>query len=127
MAVQAVLDPSPMHLIAKPAPAPNDVVWSNTYISRPQRILRGWTITVIITVLTIFWSILLVPVAGALQPRSIKQVWPQLADAIESNKLVASLVTTQLPTLLSTLLFVAVPYLYDCEYVLTRFFNSADR
>lgn len=115
MAVQAVLDPSPMQLIAKPAPAPNDVVWANTYQSRSQRVIRGWAITVAITILTVFWSLLLVPVAGVLQPSSIKQVWPQLAEAIESNKLVKSLVTTQLPTLLSTLLFVAVPYLYDCE------------
>lgn len=116
MAVQAVLDPSPMHLLAKPAPAPNDVVWANTYQSRPQRMLRGWIITIIITVLTVFWSVLLVPVAGVLQPSSIKQVWPQLAHAIESNKLIKSLITTQLPTLLSTLLFVAVPYLYDCKF-----------
>ena len=116
MAVQAVLNSSPMQLLAKPAPAPNDVVWKNTYISRPQRMVRGWTITIAVAFLSVFWCIFLVLIAGAIQPSSIKKVWPQLAHAIESNALVESLITTQLTTLLSTLLFVAVPYLYDCKW-----------
>ena len=113
MAVQAVLDPSPLHLIAKPAPAPDDVVWSNTYMPRSQRMLRAWVITIVVALLTVFWSILLVPVAGVLQPNSIHKVLPGLADLMEANRFVQSLITTQLPTLASTLLFVAVPYLYD--------------
>ena len=115
MAVQALLDPSPMALIAKPAPAPNDVVWSNTYVSRSQRMTRGWAITIAVGVLTVLWSLVLVPVAVSLQPKSIKAVFPGLADAIERNELVRSLVNTQFPTLISTLLCVAVPYLYDCK------------
>ena len=115
MAVQAVLDPSPMHLIANLSPAPSAVVWSNTYLPRSNRMLRSWTITIIITVLSVLWSIVLVPVAGALNLSSIHKVWPQLADVLESHPFAKSLVTTQLPTLLSTLLFVAVPYLYDCK------------
>ncbi|KAL9052167.1 MAG: hypothetical protein Q9162_005562 [Coniocarpon cinnabarinum] len=124
MAVQAVLDPSPMHLIAKPAPSPSDVVWENTYLPRSQRMIRAWLITIAIALLTVFWSAVLIPVAGVLQPRSIEKVWPQLAHGIESNKLVESLITTQLPTLVSTLLFVAVPYLYDwlanCQGMMSR-------
>ncbi|KAI9728957.1 MAG: hypothetical protein M1828_000042 [Chrysothrix sp. TS-e1954] len=117
MAVQAVLDPSPMHLIANLSPAPPDVVWGNTHLSRSRRMVRSWTITVVITILSVLWSIVLVPVAGALNLSSIHKVWPQLADSLESHPLAKSLVTTQLPTLLTTLLFVAVPYLYDCEYI----------
>ena len=115
MAVQAVLDPKPMHLIAGPAPAPADVVWTNTYLPRSRRVLRGWTITLAISILTVFWSLVLVPVAGILNLENIKKVWPQLADALQSNGFAESLVTTQLPTLLSTLLFTAVPFLYDCK------------
>lgn len=115
MAVQAVLDPSPMQLMAKSSPAPGDVVWRNTYMPRTKRMLRGWTISVIITVLTVFWSFLLVPVAFALNIEAIGKVFPRFADFLDSHPTVMSLVTTQLPTLLSTLLFVAVPYLYDCE------------
>ncbi|KAI9663522.1 MAG: hypothetical protein M1831_002531 [Alyxoria varia] len=113
MAVQAVLDPSPMHLIAKRAPAPADIVWRNTYLPRSSRMLKGWSITVVITILTVFWSLLLVPIAFTLNEDSIKKVLPGLAAALESNVFLASLVMTQLPTLASTLLFVAVPYLYD--------------
>lgn len=115
MAVQAVLDPSPLHLIAKISPAPADVVWRNTYMPRWHRMSRAWTITIVITLLTVFWSILLVPLAGILNITSIKKVWPELGDALVAHPIAASLVETQLPTLLTSLLFVAVPYLYDCK------------
>lgn len=116
MAVQAVLDPSPMQLIAKLSPAPVDIVWQNTYMSRSQRMARAWVVTIIITILTVFWSVLLVPIASALNLESIHKVWPELAKTLESHYFAKSLVTTQLPTLLLTLLFIAVPYLYDCKY-----------
>lgn len=117
MAAQAVLDPSPMTLIASQSPAPVDVVWANTYMSRRKRMIRSWSITAFISVLSIFWSLLLVPLATALNLESIHKVWPQLADALQSHYIAKSLVVTQLPTLLSTLLFVAVPYLYDCKSI----------
>lgn len=120
MAVQAVLDPSPMHLIANLSPAPADVIWRNTYMPRWQRMGRAWTITIVITFLTVFWSFALVPLAGVLNTRSIHKVWPELADALNAHPLAASLVETQLPTLLTSLLFVAVPYLYDCKCSETR-------
>ena len=114
MATQAVLDPSPLQLVANSSPAPTDVVWSNTYLSRTQRMLRAWGITAFIGFLSVFWTILLVPIAGALNTCSIHEVWPGLADALESHELLRSVVNTQLPTLALTLLNVAVPYLYDC-------------
>jgi len=116
MAVQAVLDPSPLVLIANSSPAPVDIVWQNTYMSRSQRMARAWIVTIIITILTVFWSVLLVPIASALNLESIHKVWPELAKTLESHYFAKSLVTTQIPTLLLTLLFVAVPYLYDCKH-----------
>lgn len=116
MAIQAVLDPSPLQLLANNSPAPSDVVWSNTYLSRNQRIFRSWSITVVIGILSIFWTVLLVPIAGALNTCSIKDVLPGLAKALDSHELLRSLVNTQLPTLALTLMNVAVPFLYDCEY-----------
>lgn len=115
MAAQAVLDPSPMTLIASSSPAPADVVWQNTYLSRKSRMFRSWSITLVISLLSIFWSFLLVPLATALNLESIHKVWPELADTLAAHDIARSLVATQLPTLLSTLLFVAVPYLYDCK------------
>lgn len=115
MAIQAVLDPSPLQLLANNSPAPSDVVWPNTYLSRNQRILRSWTITFFIGVLSIFWAVLLVPIAGALNTCSIYEVFPRLATALGRHDVLESLVNTQLPTLSLTLLNVLVPFLYDCK------------
>jgi hypothetical protein len=113
MAIQAVLDPSPLQLLANTSPAPSDVVWTNTYLSRNQRITRSWMITIAIGVLSVFWTFLLVPIAGALNICSIHEVFPGLADALDSHDVLRSLVNTQLPTFVLTLINVAVPFLYD--------------
>lgn len=115
MAVQATMDPEPMKLLAKPAPSPSDIIWRNTYLSRSHRMIRSWSITFLIIVLTVFWSILLAPLAGLLSISSIREVWPQLANALDSHDLGRTLVQSVLPTLLVTLLNVSVPYLYMCR------------
>jgi len=112
MASQAVLDPSPLQLLANPSPAPADVIWPNTYISRRNRMIRAWTITVFIGLLTVIWSIILVPIATILNPETIRKVFPQVADVLDDHPTAKSLVNTQLPTLIISLLNVAVPYLY---------------
>lgn len=117
MAIQAVLDPSPLQLLANNCPAPSDVVWTNTYLSRGQRIFRSWSITVVIGLLSIFWTVLLVPIAGALNTCSIHKIFPQLAELLDSHELLKSLVNTQLPTLALTLINVLVPFLYDCKFL----------
>ena len=115
MAVQAIMDPKPMALLANLAPAPSDVVWPNTYLTRSSRMSRAWSITLVIFLLTIFWSILLVPVAGLLNAESIRTVWPQLADAIDKHPIAKSLVNSGLPTLIVSLLNLSVPFLYYCK------------
>ena len=112
MAVQAIMDPTPMQLQANPAPAPSDVVWQNTYLSRSSRITRSWSVMLIILILTVFWTALLVPIAGLVSLRSICSVWPQLAFTLDSNPISQSLVATGLPTALISLLTVLVPFLY---------------
>jgi len=114
MAVQAVLDSSPLQLLAKPSPAPLDVVWPNTYLPRNWRFFRAWSITAVITILTVFWSVILVPIAGLIDLDRIHKVWPALAEMLSSHPLAKSLVQTQLPTLVVSLLNVLVPYFYDC-------------
>jgi calcium permeable stress-gated cation channel len=117
MAIQAVLDPSPLQLLANNSPSPSDVVWPNTYLSRSQRIIRSWTITFFIGVLSVFWTVLLLPIATALNICSINEVFPRLAEMLSHNELLKSLINTQLPTLSLTLLNVLVPFLYDCKYL----------
>ena len=112
MATQAVLDPSPLQLIAAQSPAPSDVIWPNTYLSRRNRSIRAWCITTLIVLLTVFWSVIFVPVAGLLNTDSIGSVFPGLADVLEEHHNIRSLVNTQLPTLIASLLTVLVPYLY---------------
>ncbi|KKZ65064.1 hypothetical protein EMCG_01304 [[Emmonsia] crescens] len=95
MAVQAILDPWPMQLVANLAPAPADVVWQHTYLSRRSRMLRGWSITLLIGVLTMFWSILLIPLAYLLNLETIEKVVPSLADFLSRNPIAKSLVQTK--------------------------------
>lgn len=113
MAVQALLDPSPGQVLAQLAPAPSDIVWPNTYLPRSNRMIRSWTITIFILILTIFWLIPVLLLAGLLDLCSISQVFPRLATILESHTVLQSLVQTGLPTLVVSLLNVAVPFLYD--------------
>lgn len=127
MAVQATMDPEPMRLLAKPAPSPSDVIWQNTYLSRSNRMIRSWSITLIIAFLTVFWSLLLAPLAGLLSLSSIRGVLPTLADALESHPLGRTLVQSLLPTVIISLLNIAVPYLYMCRIIFdNEFLMRAD-
>ncbi|EPS44525.1 hypothetical protein H072_1483 [Dactylellina haptotyla CBS 200.50] len=126
MAVQALLDPNPLSLIANLAPAPHDIVWQNTYISRRQRIVRMWIITIFIGILTICWLFPVGTLAGLLNIKSIRRVWPWLADALASNSVVSSLVQNTLPTIVLTLLNVAVPYIYDWLSNMQGMISQAD-
>ena len=112
MAIQAVLDPSPLQLIANPSPAPSDVLWQNTYLSRRSRMARSWSVTALIILLTVFWSVIFVPIAGLLNTDTIARVLPQVGHFLDDHKYIQSLVNTQVPTLIASLLTVLVPYLY---------------
>ncbi|KAF2433451.1 DUF221-domain-containing protein [Tothia fuscella] len=113
MAVQAVLDDSPLQLIANSSPAAADVVWPNTYLPRSTRMWKAWSITALIALLTIFWSVVLVPIAGLIDLNRIHSVWPALGNWLKSHPLAKSLVSTQLPTFVISLLNVLVPYFYE--------------
>jgi calcium permeable stress-gated cation channel len=113
MAVQAILSPKPGELLASLAPPPADVVWKNTYLSRNVRMMRAWTIMLLIGFLTILWAAIVAPLAGLLSIEVIDKVLPGLAKALEDHEIIQSLVQTGLPTLLFSLLALAVPYLYD--------------
>lgn len=115
MAIQAILDPVPGQLLATPAPPPADVVWRNTYLSRDNRMLRSWTIMLVVGFLTIFWAVLLVPPATLISDAVTDKFFPGLKndDAATKHPIANSLIKTTLPTLYFTLLSVGVPYLYD--------------
>lgn len=126
MAFQAVLDPSPLQLLANSSPAPKDVVWSNTYLSRSKRMLRAWSITGFIGLLSVFWTALLIPIATALNTCAVHEFFPGLAKVLDEHKYLESVVNTQLPTIALTLLTIGVPYLYDCKLVMVNFISFAN-
>jgi hypothetical protein len=113
MAVQALIDPSPMQFLATSAPAPSDIVWANTYLSRSSRMVRSWSITIFILMLTIIWLIPVASLASLLNLCSIEKVAPNIAAVLSRHDIVRALVQTGLPTLVVSLLNVAVPFLYD--------------
>src|SRR3954453_14225793 len=104
MAIQAVLDPSPLCIIASSAPAPSDIVWQNTYLPHSNRMIRSWSITFFIVILSIVWLIPIASLAGLLNLCTIQKVSPQLADALAQNEISKALVQTGLPTLVISLL-----------------------
>ncbi|KXJ96039.1 hypothetical protein Micbo1qcDRAFT_187701 [Microdochium bolleyi] len=113
MAVQALMDPRPGQLLTKPAPAPQDVIWKNTYASRYKRELQSWSVTIFITVLSIVWLAPVALLAQLITICNLRIVAPRLAEALEQHALTKALVQTGLPTLLISLLNILVPYLYD--------------
>ncbi|KAH8676125.1 hypothetical protein BX600DRAFT_432656 [Xylariales sp. PMI_506] len=113
MAIQALIDPRPGQLLSKPAPAPSDVVWKNTYVPFWRRRMQSWLITIFITVLTLLWIVPVATLAGLLSICTIEKVSPALAEALLRHEISKALVQTALPVLVVSLLNVAVPYLYD--------------
>ncbi|KAI0841898.1 DUF221-domain-containing protein [Hypoxylon sp. FL0890] len=113
MAIQATVDPRPGQLLTKPAPAPSDVIWKNTYAPRYRRQLQAWAITIFITFLSILWFFPVAALAQLLSICSIRKIAPSLADSLSRHDITKAFVQTGLPTLVVSLLNVLVPYLYD--------------
>ncbi|KAI9809908.1 MAG: hypothetical protein M1825_000341 [Sarcosagium campestre] len=113
MAIQAVLDPSPMRLQTQLAPAPTDIVWTNTYLSRSNRMTRAWSITFVILLMSVLWTFIIVPLGVLVQLDSIREAAPSFVEFLDRHPILRSLVDTGLPTAVVSLLNVSVPYLYD--------------
>jgi len=113
MAIQALIDPHPDRLLTKPAPAPSDVVWRNTYSSRLSRITRSWAVTIFVAVLSVVWLVPVAFLASALSICTINTVFPSFAQWLKDHELARTLVQTGLPTAVVSLLNVAVPYFYE--------------
>ncbi|KAH6854070.1 hypothetical protein B0I37DRAFT_360997 [Chaetomium sp. MPI-CAGE-AT-0009] len=113
MAIQALIDPHPGRLQTKPAPAPSDVVWKNTYATRFSRRIRSWTVTTFVAILSVVWLVPVAFLASVLSICTINQFLPSFGEWLKQHEIARTLVQTGLPTLVVSLLNVAVPYLYD--------------
>jgi hypothetical protein len=113
MFIQARIDPRPGRLLTKAAPSPADLVWKNTYALRGVRRLKSWSITLFITILTLIWIFPTATLASLLSIETIGKVVPAFAKWLTNHSTIRSLLQTGLPTLVVSLLNIAVPYLYD--------------
>ncbi|KAL2757313.1 hypothetical protein ACRALDRAFT_1028350 [Sodiomyces alcalophilus JCM 7366] len=113
MAIQAHIDPRPGQLLTKAAPSPSDVMWPNTYAPRGIRRLRSWAVTVFVSLLSVVWLGLVASLAGLLTICNLEKWFPNTVEALEQLPILKALVETGLPTLLVSILNVAVPYLYE--------------
>jgi hypothetical protein len=113
MAIQALIDPHPGRLLTKPAPAPSDIVWKNTYASRLSRRIRSWTVTAFVAILSVVWLVPVAFLASVLSICTINKFLPSFGDWLNEHEIARALVQTGLPTLAVSLLNIAVPYLYD--------------
>lgn len=112
MAAQAVLDPRPQRLIASPAPAPHDIIWHNLYLSRVKRLIRSYSVTFVIAVLTIIFVLPVSYLASFLNPKTIEKLWPALYNVIDWDGWVGTFITGILPPLIFTLFNFMFPFLY---------------
>ncbi|PNY23223.1 Calcium permeable stress-gated cation channel 1 [Tolypocladium capitatum] len=113
MVIQARIDPRPGRLLTKSAPSPSDLVWRNTYALRGVRRFKSWAITLFITFLTLIWIFPTAILASWLSICTIKRVMPSFYTWLSDHPIILSLLQNGAPTLVVSLLNVAVPYLYD--------------
>lgn len=110
---QARIDPRPGRLLTKPTPAPSDIQWKNTYSPRGIRRLKSWAVTVLITIITLIFFIPTASLASLLSICAIEEILPSFANWLREHPIIYSLVQNGVPTLVISLMNVAVPYLYD--------------
>ena len=114
MVTQARIDPRPGRLLTKPTPSPSDMVWRKTYEPRGVRRTKSWLVTIFIAFLTLLWIFPTATIASLVSMCAIKKVLPSLAtEWLMDHSVALSLLQNGLPTLVVSLLNIAVPYLYD--------------
>jgi hypothetical protein len=113
MAIQALIDPRPDLLQTKPAPAPSDVIWGNTYTPYLKREAQFWIITIFVAILSIIWLIPVGSLASLLSFCTLRKVFPGIVPTLTRHSVLKALVQTGIPTAVVSLLNIAVPYLYD--------------
>ncbi|KAJ3495985.1 hypothetical protein NLG97_g2997 [Lecanicillium saksenae] len=113
MLIQAEIDPRPGQFLTKATPSPSDLIWKNTYAARGIRRLKAWAITLFITLLTLLWIFPTAFLASWLSICTIRNAMPSFADWLEDHEILKSLIQTGGPTLVVSLLNIAVPYVYD--------------
>jgi calcium permeable stress-gated cation channel len=108
------------------APAPDDIVWENTYTTRRQRLIRGWTVTIISGLVSLLWAAPIGTLSGFLDPDYLAKVLPAVADFFNSKSILAVLVQGFLPTFLYTIFNGLAPFIFDWLSSWQGFISIAD-
>lgn len=113
LAAQAVMDPSPLQLVGRLAPAPSDIIWTNVYMSRTERMVRNWLVFFLVVVTTILWFIPVGALAVLLSPEGINKLSPAFAKFLDEHEAISSLTVGFLPTLAYTIFFALIPFIFN--------------
>ena len=113
LAAQSVLDPAPLQLVARLAPAPSDIIWTNVYLSRTNRLVRSWLVFGLVIITTVLWFIPVGALSVLLSPEGIAKLSPSIAQFLDDHPLVSSLTIGFLPTLAYTIFFALVPFMFS--------------
>lgn len=113
MAAQTVLDHRVHYFITRLAPAPHDIIWDNVCLSRKERLIRMYCVTIFIGLCSIFLVIPVSYLATLLNLKTLSRFWPSLGRFLSGNEWAQNLVTSLLPTYIFTLLNFGIPYLYE--------------
>ena len=108
------------------APAPNDIVWQNTYTTHRQRLVRGWSVTLISGLVSLLWATPIGALSGFLDPDYLARVLPAVADFFGSQSIIAVFVQGFLPTFLYTLFNGLAPFIFDWLSSWQGFISIAD-
>ncbi|BFZ63435.1 hypothetical protein YB2330_004557 [Saitoella coloradoensis] len=126
VAAQSVLDGNPLRLHASLAPAPGDVAWSNTYLSRRERLVRNWSITLLIAFFVVFWVFPVSGIATLLNEKTLRKFFPAVADLLDGSRVGSALVQGFLPTLAFTIFNGLVPFFFDWVSGMQGYISAGD-
>lgn len=113
MAAQAVLDPRVHYFITRLAPAPHDIKWDHVCLSRKDRLIKIYSVSIFIGISSVFLILPVSYLATLLNLKTISKFWPSLGHLLEENQWAQNIVTGLLPTYLFTIMNVVIPYFYE--------------
>ncbi|BFZ57828.1 hypothetical protein PYCC9005_004882 [Savitreella phatthalungensis] len=126
LAAQAVLDPAPLNLVARLAPAPSDIIWKNAYLTRSSRSMRQWLVFGLVIIVTVLWFIPVGALSVLLSPEGIAKLSPSAAQFLDDHPLITSLTIGFLPTLAYTIFFSLVPFIFSWMSEIQGYLDSAE-
>lgn len=96
--------------------SPNEIIWANLAISKPERWIRTIIANTVIVLLIIFWSIPVGLVGSLADIDSLAQNFPPLSFLAKLPPSAGGVVSGLLPTILISALLALVPIICRCEF-----------